>query len=156
MDLGLRLTVAASMALSPLVPLGARLAYLQVLRHDNLSTRASGEFSRTAQEAAPRADLLDRQGRVLARSNPSWSCFVDKAMVKDAGAFGAKLAPLLQLPAAEIARKTRAATRFARFLAYAPRRPRRGRRPSAAPMGAPASRGALAQLRATLWISAFD
>ena len=113
MDLGFRLTVAGSLALAPLVPLGARLAYLQVLRHDNLSTRASNEFARTAQEAAPRADLLDRQGRVLARSNPSWSCFVDKAMVKDPNAFGMKLAPILQLPASHIARKTRAAVRFA-------------------------------------------
>lgn len=113
MDLGYRLTVAAALALSPLLPLGARLAYLQVLRHDNLSTRASGEFARTSKEAAPRADMLDRQGRVLARSIPSWSCFVDKAMVKDPNAFGARLAPLLKLPAAEIARKTRAARRFA-------------------------------------------
>jgi cell division protein FtsI (penicillin-binding protein 3) len=113
MDLGIRLTAAASLALAPLLPLGARLAYLQVLRHDNLSTRASGEFARTAQEAAPRADLLDRQGRVLARSNPSWSCFVDKAMVKDPNAFGQRLAPLLNIPASEIARRTRAATRFA-------------------------------------------
>ncbi|MEQ1920822.1 MAG: hypothetical protein ABL955_16650, partial [Elusimicrobiota bacterium] len=113
MDLGLRLTVAASLALAPLLPLGARLAYLQVLRHDNLSTRASGEFARTAKEAAPRAELLDRQGRVLARSIPSWSCFVDKAMVKDPNAFGVKLSPLLQIPASEISRKTRAAVRFA-------------------------------------------
>lgn len=113
MDLGLRLTVAATLSMAPLAPLGARLAYLQVLRHGNLSTRASGEFARTAREAAPRADLLDRHGRVLARSIPSWSCFVDKAMVKDPAAFGAKLAPLLRLPASEIARKTRAANRFA-------------------------------------------
>jgi cell division protein FtsI/penicillin-binding protein 2 len=34
-------------------------------------------------------------------------------MVKDASEFGAKLAPLLQLPASEITRKTRAARRFA-------------------------------------------
>jgi cell division protein FtsI/penicillin-binding protein 2 len=113
MDLGLRLTVAATLSLSPLLPLSARLAYLQVLRHDNLSTRASGEFTRTAKEAAPRADLLDRHGRVLARSIPSWSCFVDKAMIKDPNALGARLAPLLQMPAAELARKTRAANRFA-------------------------------------------
>lgn len=113
MDLGYRLTVAAALSLSPLLPLGARLAYLQVLRHDNLSTRASGEFARTSKEAAPRADMLDRQGRVLARSIPSWSCFVDKAMVKDPAAFGARLAPLLDLPASELARKTRAARRFA-------------------------------------------
>ncbi|MDP3541283.1 MAG: penicillin-binding protein 2 [Elusimicrobiota bacterium] len=113
MDLGSRLTVAAALTLSPLLPLGARLAYLQVLRHDNLSTRASGEFARTTKEAAPRADMLDRHGRVLARSIPSWSCFVDKAMVKDPGAFGARLSPLLGLPASELARKTRAARRFA-------------------------------------------
>ncbi len=113
MNLGLRLTVAASLSMAPLLPLGARLAFLSVLRHDNLSTRASGEFARTAQEAAPRADLLDRPGRVLARSIPSWSCFVDKAMVKDPNAFGAKLAPLLEIPASEIARKTRSAVRFA-------------------------------------------
>lgn len=113
MDLGLRLTIAASLSMAPIVPLGARLAYLQVLRRDALSTRASGEFSRVAQEAAPRADLLDRNGRVLARSIPSWSCFVDKAMVKDPAAFGHKLSPLLGLPASEIARKTRAANRFA-------------------------------------------
>lgn len=113
MDLGLRLTVAASLTLAPLLPLGARLAYLQVLRHDSLSTRASGEFSRVASEAAPRADLLDRHGKVLARSIPSWSCFVDKAMVKDPAAFGQRLSPLLKIPAAEIARKTRNAHRFA-------------------------------------------
>lgn len=113
MDLGLRLTVAATLSMAPLLPLGARLAYLQVLRHDNLSIRAAGEFARTAQEAAPRADLLDRKGRVLARSIPSWSCFVDKAMIKDPNDFGARLAPLLNIPASEIAHKTRAATRFA-------------------------------------------
>ncbi len=113
MDLGFRLTVAAALTLSPLLPLGARLAYLQVLRHDNLSTRASGEFARTSKEAAPRADMLDRHGRVLARSIPSWSCFVDKAMVKNPDAFGARLAPLLDIPASELSRKTRAARRFA-------------------------------------------
>ncbi|MEK7389157.1 MAG: penicillin-binding protein 2 [Elusimicrobiota bacterium] len=113
MDLGLRLTAAACLSLSPLAPLTARLAYLQIFKHDNLSVRAAGEFARTAQEATPRAELLDRKGRVLARSIPSWSCFVDKAMVKDPHAFAARLAPLLQIPAAEIERKTRAAQRFA-------------------------------------------
>ncbi len=113
MDLGFRLTVAATLSMAPLLPLGARLAYLQVLRHDALETRAEGEFARTAQDAAPRADILDRRGRVLATSIPSWSAFVDKAMVKDAAAFGAKAGPLLGVPASEIARKTREARRFA-------------------------------------------
>jgi cell division protein FtsI (penicillin-binding protein 3) len=113
MDLGFRLTVAASVSLLPVIPLGLRLADLQVLRHGALETRAADEFERVAEEAAPRADLLDREGRVLARSVPTWSCFVDKAMVKDAPAFAAKLAPVLGLPAAEIARKASSAGRFA-------------------------------------------
>ena len=112
MDLSFRLSAAASLFLLPAAALGLRLGHLQILRHEALDTRASGEFTRVAQEAAPRADILDRAGRVLATSVPSWSCFVDKAMVKDPDAFAAKLAPVLHMPAAELARKTRNAVRF--------------------------------------------
>ncbi|MFI5362616.1 MAG: peptidoglycan D,D-transpeptidase FtsI family protein [Elusimicrobiota bacterium] len=113
MDLGLRLTVAAGFALIPLPILGLRLADLQVLRHGALETRAAGEFERVSEEAAPRADILDRQGRVLARSVPTWSCFADKAMIKDPPAFAAKLAPVLGLPARELEGRVRSASRFA-------------------------------------------
>jgi cell division protein FtsI (penicillin-binding protein 3) len=113
MDLGLRLTVAAGISLLPLPFLGLRLADLQVLRHRSLQTRAREEFSRVAEEAAPRADIQDREGRVLARSVPAWSCFADKAMVKDPAAFGARLSPILGVPARELAAKVRAAKRFA-------------------------------------------
>ncbi len=113
MHLRQRLTVAASLALAPLLPLSARLIFLQILQHGNLSVRASSEFERSTSEAAPRADILDRYGRVLAQSKSSWSCFADKTMVKDTDAFVAKLAPLLQMTEASIARKIRAADRFA-------------------------------------------
>jgi cell division protein FtsI (penicillin-binding protein 3) len=113
MDLGLRLTVAAAVSLSPLPLLGLRLADLQVLRHGALQTRAAGELERFAEEAAPRADILDRDGRVLARSVPTWSCFADKAMVKDLPAFAAKLSPLLKVPARDIESKVRTGGRFA-------------------------------------------
>jgi len=113
MDLGLRLTVAAAISLSPLPLLGLRLADLQVLRHGALETRAAGEFERVAEEAAPRADIQDRAGRVLARSVPTWSCFADKAMVKDPAAFAAKLAGALGLSAREIEAKVRSSGRFA-------------------------------------------
>lgn len=112
MDFGLRLTVAAALSTAPALPIAARLAYLQVIRHDRLSSRAEGEFSRTAEETAPRADLLDRHGRVLARSVPTWSCFADKAMIKDPAQFSSRLAPLLKMPAAEIDRKIREGSRF--------------------------------------------
>lgn len=113
MDLGLRLTVAAAISLSPLPLLGLRLADLQVLRHGALETRAAGEFERVAEEAAPRADIQDRAGRVLARSVPTWSCFADKAMVKDPAAFAAKLSGALGLSAREIEAKVRSSGRFA-------------------------------------------
>jgi cell division protein FtsI (penicillin-binding protein 3) len=112
MDLGLRMTVAAGLSLLPLPLLGARLADLQILRHGSLETRAAGEFERVSEEAAPRAELLDRQGRVLARSVPTWSCFADKAMIKDPADFAARLAPALGVPAREIEAKVRAANRF--------------------------------------------
>jgi cell division protein FtsI (penicillin-binding protein 3) len=112
MDLGLRLTVAAGLSLLPLPLLGLRLADLQILRHGALETRAAGEFERVSEEAAPRAELLDREGRVLARSVPTWSCFADKAMIKDPAAFAAALSPALGVPAREIEGKVRAANRF--------------------------------------------
>lgn len=112
MDFGLRLTVASALSLAPLAPLSLRLAHLQVFRHEALSSRAEGEFSRTAQEAAPRADITDRRGRVLARSVPTWSVFLDKRMLKDPGALARRLAPILGMPAAELERKARQADRF--------------------------------------------
>lgn len=112
MDLGFRLTLAASLSALPLFPLGLRLAHLQVLRHDSLSQRAEGEFARVTEEAAPRAEIHDRAGRVLARSVPVWSCFLDRGMIKDPGPTAQRLAPLLKIPAAELVRRSRAAARF--------------------------------------------
>lgn len=112
MDFGLRLNIAASLLLAPAGTLGLRLGHLQIVRHGALESRAYDELTRVSAEAAPRADILDREGRILARSIPSWSCFVDKAMVKDVEGFAEKLSPVLGLPASVIARKTRAHDRF--------------------------------------------
>ncbi|MDX6770493.1 MAG: penicillin-binding protein 2 [Elusimicrobiota bacterium] len=112
MDFGLRLTVASALSLAPLGPLTLRLAHLQVLRHEALSERAEGEFSRTASEAAPRADITDRKGRVLARSVPTWSVFLDKKMLKDPAELGRKLGPILKVAPGELERKARASGRF--------------------------------------------
>ena len=105
MELGFRLTVAASLSLAPVAPLAARLAYLQVLRHGKLESRAVGEFARVAEEAAPRAELLDRKGNVLARSIPSYTVFADRAMVKDPAGLAVRLSPLIKTPAGELQRK---------------------------------------------------
>ena len=60
----------------------------------------------------PRADIVDREGRVLAQSVPVWTCFADKKMIPRIESIAAKLAPLLHLPAAEIARKFKQGGRF--------------------------------------------
>jgi cell division protein FtsI (penicillin-binding protein 3) len=46
----------------------ARLVYLQVIRHGDLSARARDQQTGTVETAANRGDILDRNGRVLAYS----------------------------------------------------------------------------------------
>jgi cell division protein FtsI (penicillin-binding protein 3) len=46
----------------------ARLVYLQVVRHSELSTRAERQQSRTIEAPAKRGDILDRHGHILAYS----------------------------------------------------------------------------------------
>lgn len=113
MSLGFRLTSAAGFCLTAVPILGLRLAHLQIIRHGALESRASSEFARALDEAPPRGDILDRSNRTLARSVPAWSCFVDKAMVKDVDQFSARVARTLGMKDAEIADKVRKASRFA-------------------------------------------
>jgi len=103
----LRLSLATGFCLLPLAPLCLRLAALQVMEHRDLSSRASGEFNRSAEEIIPRADILDRNGNVLAQSLSVWSCFADKRMVQDPEKFAARLSPILNISVAELRRKLR-------------------------------------------------
>jgi cell division protein FtsI (penicillin-binding protein 3) len=63
-----RLVVAAAAFLLWSVAIEARLVFLQVMRHDELSARAERQQSRTIEAPAKRGELLDRGGRVLAYS----------------------------------------------------------------------------------------
>lgn len=112
MDTRFRLTLAAAICLLPLLPLTIRLTKLQVMDHRSLEERASGEFSRSAEEIVPRADVLDRDGKVLAESLPVWAVFVDKHMVSDPWPLARRLAPILGQSPAELARRYREGKRF--------------------------------------------
>ncbi|HAM36015.1 MAG TPA: penicillin-binding protein [Elusimicrobia bacterium] len=112
MDIHGRLAVAAGLALSPLLPLSARLTHLQVMQHRDLESRAAVEISRTTEEFLPRADILDRRGRILAQSLPAWSCFVEKAQVKDRRLLAAQLGRILNVSTAEIGRRLAGPGRF--------------------------------------------
>ena len=63
-----RVTVALCVLLAWSVAIEARLVYLQVFRHADLSARADRQQSRTIAAPAKRGEILDRSGRILARS----------------------------------------------------------------------------------------
>ncbi len=72
-----RLLICVSLGLTPLIPISARLALLQIVRHEDLSSRVETSTVRESIEILPRGRILDRKGRVLAESLPSWSAFLD-------------------------------------------------------------------------------
>jgi len=63
-----RLVVAAVLLGAWSAAIEARLVYLQVSRHDDLTARAERQQLRTVETAAKRGEILDRNGRVLAYS----------------------------------------------------------------------------------------
>ncbi|MBI4677881.1 MAG: penicillin-binding protein 2 [Elusimicrobia bacterium] len=115
MDLRARLAWAAAMSLTPLLPLSARLVYLQVLQHQDLLTRVSDEVERTSREAPQRGDILDRGGRVLAQSVPAWSCYVDKPVVREPQLLARRLERELGIPAEHILQGLKGPGRFLRL-----------------------------------------
>ena len=63
-----RLTVAVCLLLAWSAAIEARLVYLQIFRHADLTARADRQQSRTIESPAKRGEILDRNGRILARS----------------------------------------------------------------------------------------
>jgi cell division protein FtsI (penicillin-binding protein 3) len=65
-----------------MLAVSARLVYLQVSQHNSLSNRARGQQQNALDTSPQRGELLDRQGRELARSVPTVSLFIDPADLK--------------------------------------------------------------------------
>jgi cell division protein FtsI (penicillin-binding protein 3) len=78
-----RLAVAAAAFLLWSVGIEARLVYLQVYRHADLSARAERQQSRTVQAAAKRGEIVDRRGRVLAYSVDADSIYAVPTEISD-------------------------------------------------------------------------
>lgn len=112
MELRIRLILSGALVLAPCLPLSLRLIQLQVFKHQQLDTRASGEFERVTKEYAARGDILDRHGNTLAHSIPSWSCFVDKSMVKSPNELARHLSPHLGVSEALLTQKLQSPGRF--------------------------------------------
>src|ERR1700754_1002588 len=60
-----------------MLAVSARLVYLQVSQHQGLANRARQQQQNAIETSPQRGDLLDRQGRELARSVQTVSLFVD-------------------------------------------------------------------------------
>jgi cell division protein FtsI (penicillin-binding protein 3) len=80
----------------------SRLAFLQVVRHAELSAQAERQYSRTVTLHALRGPILDRRGAALATSSTAESLFAQPRAVGDPVRAAARLSPLLAMPEAEL------------------------------------------------------
>ena len=78
-----RTVVAAAIFLAWSGAIEARLVYLQVLRHDDLLSRAERQQMRTVAAPAKRGEILDRTGRVLAYSVDAESIYAVPTDIAD-------------------------------------------------------------------------
>jgi cell division protein FtsI (penicillin-binding protein 3) len=81
--LKVRLAVAASVLCLWSAGIEARLIYLQVFRHADLTARAERQQSRTIEAAAKRGDITDRHGHVLAYSVDADSIYAVPSEIGD-------------------------------------------------------------------------
>jgi cell division protein FtsI (penicillin-binding protein 3) len=73
----------------------ARLVYLQVVRHDKYAADAARQQESVLRPEAPRGDILDRNGRIMAFSVDADSIYADPAMVRDAADTTARICAAL-------------------------------------------------------------
>ena len=91
-----RLLVAALALVAWSAAIEARLVYLQVGRHADLSARAERQQLRTVETTAKRGDILDRDGRVLAYSVDADSIYAVPTEISDPDAAAKALCGVLE------------------------------------------------------------
>ncbi len=79
-----RVVVVVAFITMWVIGIEARLFYLQVLRHDELSARAKRHQLRRIEPEAMRGDIVDRHGRLLAYSVEADSISADPSKIKGA------------------------------------------------------------------------
>ncbi|MBF8300098.1 MAG: peptidoglycan synthetase FtsI, partial [Acidobacteria bacterium] len=91
-----RIVVAVAVLVAWSAAIEARLVYLQVGRHADLTARAEGQQLRTVETTAKRGDILDRSGRVLAYSVDADSIYAVPTEIDDPDAAAASLCGVLK------------------------------------------------------------
>jgi len=74
--------------------IGARLVQLQIHQHDQLAARARNQQLSSIETAATRGQVLDRQGRELARSLDTESFYADPSEVKNVDATAGRISAI--------------------------------------------------------------
>src|SRR6185369_8154317 len=98
------LFVAFGLVLWMLV-IGGRLIQLQIHRHDELASRARNQQLSSIETAPTRGQVLDRQGRELARSLDTESFYSDPSEVVNVDETARKIASITGLDRADLSRK---------------------------------------------------
>ena len=93
-----RIHTCAVLAGLPVLMIGARLFWLQTVRHENLSETASKEFNRTVSEIGPRGRVFDAGGELLAESIITWEAGLFKKDLDEPERAVAELTRVLSLP----------------------------------------------------------
>jgi cell division protein FtsI (penicillin-binding protein 3) len=97
-----RFRLVAGLLAVGFLAVAARLGYLQIWCHNDLSLRAEGQASRWVREAPRRAPIRDRNGDVLVDSVRVASCYADPTLLPRPESTARRLAGPLRLPAHEL------------------------------------------------------
>jgi cell division protein FtsI (penicillin-binding protein 3) len=97
-----RVLLVAAILAAAFGSVAARLAWLQIVRHGDLSAMAERQYSRTLVLHAQRGPIVDRNGAPLATSTAAESLFAHPRNIGDPVRVAARLSPLLEVPAAEL------------------------------------------------------
>jgi cell division protein FtsI (penicillin-binding protein 3) len=88
-----------------MVVIGARLVYLQIHQHAELSSRARNQQQNLVETAPSRGQVLDRKGRELARSLDTESFFADPSEIKNANDTARRIAAITGQDRVELTRR---------------------------------------------------
>ena len=102
--------------------IGARLVQLQIHQHDQLASRARNQQLSSIDAAATRGQVLDRQGRELARSLDTESFYGDPSEIKNVDATAGRISAITGQDRADLARRLREAQAANKKFAWIVRR----------------------------------
>ncbi|MGH7728210.1 MAG: penicillin-binding protein 2 [Vulcanimicrobiaceae bacterium] len=101
----LRLSLVAAAVALALLALLARVGQLQLADGARYAAAARANLVRTIPIPAPRGEIVDRRGRILVRSRPSFVCALVPSQIGDIAATLRRLAAVLRIPQATLRRR---------------------------------------------------